>query len=162
MAFTHDAYEYTQLLKLAVQIESLAAYGNNIFKTIYQLCHFELVNYTCFFFLGDRLLVGTKQGHLMFYSVTRQDSNKGDQKPDVKLLRYNKNFSKKPIQQIAVVPDYDIIIKLSDGVICVHDLSCSNFSLIKALNKTKGASLFAIDIQVSYINFELYSNITSV
>ncbi|XP_073983190.1 vacuolar protein sorting 39 [Rhodnius prolixus] len=122
MAFTHDAYEYTQLLKLAVQIESLAAYG-------------------------DRLLVGTKQGHLMFYSVTRQDSNKGDQKPDVKLLRYNKNFSKKPIQQIAVVPDYDIIIKLSDGVICVHDLSCSNFSLIKALNKTKGASLFAIDIQ---------------
>ncbi|KAK9500068.1 hypothetical protein O3M35_001406 [Rhynocoris fuscipes] len=122
MSSTHDAYECTQLLKLSVQIESLAAYD-------------------------DKLLVGTKQGHLMFYSVTKPDSNKNDQKHDVKLLRYNKNFSKKPIQQIAVVPEYDIIVKLSDNIICVHDLSCANFSLIKPLNKTKGASLFTIDIQ---------------
>jgi hypothetical protein len=37
----------------------------------------------------------------------------GDQKPEVQLLRYNKNFSKKPIQQLAVVPDYQLLISLS-------------------------------------------------
>lgn len=37
----------------------------------------------------------------------------GDQKPDVQLLRYNKNFSKKPIQQLAVVPEYQLLISLS-------------------------------------------------
>jgi len=31
----------------------------------------------------------------------------------VALLRYNKTFSKKPIQQLAVIPDYEILVCLS-------------------------------------------------
>jgi hypothetical protein len=58
----------------------------------------------------DNLLVGTRQGHLLMYSVA---CRYGDQKPEVQLLRYNKNFSKKPVQQLAVVPEYQLLISLS-------------------------------------------------
>lgn len=115
----HEAYEVVQLLKLTVQIESLAAYDNN-------------------------LLVGTRQGHLLMYSVT---SRYGDQKHEVQLLRYNKNFSKKPIQQLAVVPEYEIIIRLSDNIICVHDMSIINFPAITTVQRTRGATLFTLDVK---------------
>lgn len=61
-------------------------------------------------------MVGTRQGHLLMYSVGYRY---GDQKPDVQLLRYNKNFSKKPIQQLAVVPEYQLLISLSGNDSCV-------------------------------------------
>lgn len=47
------------------------------------------------------------------YKVT---SGVGTRKHEVQLLRYNKNFSKKPIQQLAVVPVYEILIRLSGKV----------------------------------------------
>lgn len=98
-------------------------------------------------FLGDKLLVGTKQGSLLYYSV--EPSADKDCKHNVQLLRYVKNFSKKPIQQMAVLADQELAIRLSDGILTLHDLVNPNFSLIKTLNKTKGASLFTLDIQVS-------------
>lgn len=61
-------------------------------------------------FADDNLLVGTCQGHLLMYSVS---CRYGDQKPEVQLLRYNKNFSKKPVKQLAVVPEYQLLISLS-------------------------------------------------
>lgn len=59
---------------------------------------------------GEHLLIGTKQGHLLTYKVT---TRYGEAQPDVQLLRYIKLFSKKSIQQLAVVPEYDILIILS-------------------------------------------------
>ncbi|XP_021925898.1 vam6/Vps39-like protein isoform X1 [Zootermopsis nevadensis] len=115
----HDAYELAQLLKLTVQIESITAYDDN-------------------------LLVGTHQGHLLMYSVGCRN---GDQKPDVQLLRYNKNFSKKPIQQLAVVPEYQLLISLSDNVICVHDMTIVNFPTVTVVQRTRGATLFTLDIK---------------
>ncbi|CAB0011801.1 unnamed protein product, partial [Nesidiocoris tenuis] len=93
----------------------------------------------------DKLLVGTKQGSLLYYSV--EPSADKDCKHNVQLLRYVKNFSKKPIQQMAVLADQELAIRLSDGILTLHDLVNPNFSLIKTLNKTKGASLFTLDIQ---------------
>ncbi|CAG2066437.1 unnamed protein product, partial [Timema podura] len=113
----HDAYELSQLLKLNVQIESIAAYDEN-------------------------LLIGTRQGHLLMYSVS---CRYGEHKHDVQLLRYNKTFSKKPIQQLAVIPDYHLLVSLTDNVICVHDISVINFPTITVVQRTRGATLFTLD-----------------
>ncbi|XP_039293207.1 vam6/Vps39-like protein [Nilaparvata lugens] len=93
---------------------------------------------------NDNLLVGTKQGHLLMYSVTPRN---GELKRDMQLLRYNKTFSKKPIQQLEVVPEHNILIRLSDNVISVHDMAIINFPIITTIQKTKGATLFTMDVK---------------
>ncbi|XP_072024948.1 vam6/Vps39-like protein [Amphiura filiformis] len=114
----HDAYEAKPILeKLPLAIESIA-------------CH------------GDQLLVGTKPGHLLVYSVT---GGHGSQNFKVDLLKSFKSFSKKPIQQLACVPELQILISLSDNVINVHDLA--QFNQITSIGKTRGATLFSIDLQ---------------
>lgn len=98
----HDAYNLYQLLKLTVQIESIAAFGK----------HFDLKTKTpqCQSVLDDYLFVGTRIGHLLIYSVTKKV---GGVKHDVQLLCYNKNFSKKPVQQLDVIPAYEVLVSLS-------------------------------------------------
>ena len=48
------------------------------------------------------------------------------------MFRSNKYFSKKPIVQLAVVPEYSILVALTDNIISVHDidLAVMNFPLI--------------------------------
>lgn len=53
--------------------------------------------------------MGTKQGHLIMYSVTAKAP---DQKYEVQLLRYNKNFYRRPIQQLSVIAPINILIIL--------------------------------------------------
>ncbi|KAJ1528436.1 hypothetical protein ONE63_006848 [Megalurothrips usitatus] len=115
----YEAYECSQLLKLGVQIECIAAYDDN-------------------------LLVGTKVGHLLMYSISSRYS---DNKNEVHLLRYNKTFSKKPIQQLAVVQEHQLLISLTDNLVCVHDMAVINFPTIGTLPETKGATLFSVDIK---------------
>lgn len=59
-------------------------------------------------FAGEHLLVGTQQGHLLMYKVVANADTYS-----VELMRYNKAFSKKCIQQIEVVPDHQILISLT-------------------------------------------------
>ena len=51
------------------------------------------------------------------YSVLQGPNNGGDQslssRCEVHLLRSNKYFAKKPIQQLAVVPEHQILVSLS-------------------------------------------------
>ncbi|XP_044728700.1 vam6/Vps39-like protein [Chrysoperla carnea] len=116
----HEAYEASQILKLSVQIESIAAYDDN-------------------------LLVGTRQGHLLMYSVTQRSI---DQTYDVRLLRYHKTFSKKPIQQLEVIPEYQQLVCLTDNTVSVHDINAINFNLVYSIPKSKGpATLFTLDIK---------------
>lgn len=61
----------------------------------------------------ENLVVGTRQGHLLMYSVT--------QHWNVSILRSNKNFSRKPIVQVAVVPEHQIIVSLSGTVRCKEE-----------------------------------------
>ena len=123
----HTAYKVSQLIKLPLTIVSI--------KTT-----------------GDHLLVGTKQGHLFMYSVLGQDLQDDDESNDsdirAQLLTSNKNFSKKPIVQLDVVPEYSILVALTDSVISVHDIdqSVRCFPVICNLPKTKGASAFALDV----------------
>ncbi|RLU19122.1 hypothetical protein DMN91_009480 [Ooceraea biroi] len=114
----HDAYEETSILNITVQIESMAAYDDN-------------------------LLIGTREGHLLMYNVPTvyDDSHK------LELLRHSKNFNKKRINQIDVVPQYNLLIILTDNIVCVHDLNSPNFQQICQLTKTRGATLFTLDVQ---------------
>ncbi|KAI0225860.1 Vam6/Vps39-like protein [Lamellibrachia satsuma] len=115
----HEAYEAAPILeKLPLHIESVACYNNT-------------------------LLVGTKQGQLLVYTV--QPTGSHEPKFSVSLERPNKAFSKKPITQLAVVPEYHILISLSDSVVSVHDLTV--FAQITCLTKSRGATLFAVDLQ---------------
>ncbi|KAK6183438.1 hypothetical protein SNE40_010920 [Patella caerulea] len=116
----HEAYEAAPILeKLPLTIESIACYD-------------------------DILLVGTKQGHLLQYKVKKVKGS-GESKFEVNLERSNKAFAKKPITQLEAVPELFILISLSDNVICVHDLM--SFDLVTTVNKTKGATLFSVDLE---------------
>ncbi|KAM3961523.1 vacuolar protein sorting 39 [Aphomia sociella] len=114
----HEAYEIFPLLTATVQIETIAAYDGN-------------------------LLLGTRQGHLLMYSLSTNNGNQG--KYGSQLLRYCKNFSKKPIQQIEVIPEKNLLLCLSDSVLSTYDINGVNFPLIETFPQTKGASLFALD-----------------
>jgi len=74
--------------------------------------------------------------------------NFGPGDPSVQLLRSNKYFSKKPILQLSVVPEYSILVALTDNIISVHDIdmAVTNFPLISQVQRTKGTSLFALDV----------------
>lgn len=167
----HEAYKVTQLLQQNVQIESVAAYGKFVCIQIQ-----GRVFSFCSFFLDKTLLLGTRQGYLLMYNVV----TRSDDKIDVELMTYNKNFSKKPVVQIQVIPEYRLLVSLTgvwfkttvlyntehinvifaifcmlylilDNVISVHDINSSqNFPLIHQAAKTRGATLFTLDIQVSF------------
>ncbi len=76
--------------------------------------------------------MGTQQGHLLMYSVLQGTSNSTSadttlgSRCEVHLLRSNKYFAKKPIQQLAVVPEHQILISLS-GKFILH-LFCTFFT----------------------------------
>lgn len=80
----HDAYEETSILNISVQIESMAAYDDN-------------------------LLIGTREGHLLMYNVP----SVSDDNHKLELLRHSKNFNKKRITQIDVIPEYNLLIILT-------------------------------------------------
>jgi len=69
---------------------------------------------------GDTLLVGTRQGHLLVYSV-RPNHGLPDRPFDTALERSNKSFAKKPITQLEVVPEYHIVVSIS-GIYTQHCL----------------------------------------
>lgn len=114
----HDAYEETSILNISVQIESMAAYDDN-------------------------LLIGTREGHLLMYNVPSVT----DESHKLELLRHSKNFNKKRITQIDVVPEYNLLIILTDNVVCIHDLNTLNFQQVCQLPKTRGATLFTLNVQ---------------
>ncbi|KAG5897551.1 hypothetical protein JTB14_007267 [Gonioctena quinquepunctata] len=113
----HEAYQVSSLLKVTYQVESIAAYN-------------------------DILLVGTRQGHLCMYNLVRSDD-----KCEVQLMRYNKSFSKKPVQQLEVIPYHNILISLTDNLIQVHDLNSIHFTTIHQVQKSKGATFFATNVK---------------
>ncbi|GCC35802.1 hypothetical protein chiPu_0014290 [Chiloscyllium punctatum] len=115
----HDAYESVPILeKLPLQIDCIAAWE-------------------------DRLLVGTKPGHLLLYRIKKES---GSNRFEVLLEKSNKNFSKK-IQQLYVVSQFKILISLLENNIYVHDLL--TFQQITVVTKAKSASLFSCDLKRS-------------
>ena len=86
--------------------------------------------------------------------------------PDVQLLRSNKNFSKKPVTQISVVPEDEILVTIREGCVSVHDISetkyvrkvemtvfcfadpaVTNFPLIFKLDASYNCYSFSLSVQ---------------
>lgn len=108
--------------------------------------------------------MGTRNGQLLEYSVNR---NEIDNKMELQLLKYCKNFSKKPIVQIEVVAEESLLFSLSDSIINVSDLTRPSVSLIHSAANTKGANIFCLDVQVRqsfddninyFIDFYIFEN----
>ena len=136
----HLAYRHFPLLKLPLTIE-------------------------CILNSGEYLFVGTKQGHLLQYAIqiggTNNNNNSSSSRnedssqaaaaavipPRVQLLRTNKNFSKKPITQLAAIPEHSVLVVLCNSQLSAHDMDMTviNFPTIHVVERARGASLFAVD-----------------
>lgn len=107
------------------------------------------------------MLVGLQSGALRIYRVNElpdetavasyQDnaSSIGDgeppQKPKVKptdLLREEEKFSRRPVQQLAIIKEANTLLSLSDGYVSLYDLQ--SYVLQERLEKTRGATSFAV------------------
>lgn len=68
----------------------------------------------------------------------------------VDMVMFNKNFSKKAIVQMQVIPAERLLFVLTDNVVHVCDISqvSSNFTFIHSATATKGCTLFALDVKV--------------
>lgn len=128
-----------------------------IFKPITLVKNLPL-NIECLSAHDDCIIIATKQGHLMKYrfkpkqgnvSLTTSSSSYfiGDQEPEmeIELLHSYKQFSKKPVAQVETVAQLKIIITLSDGLIHINNFD--DLSIFQVIQKTKGASCFATNLQ---------------
>lgn len=111
--------------------------------------------------VGDRLLVGLNTGSLRIYRVNEptdtgpQDGsdNKTNDLPSnnkpgkaVELLREEEKFSRRAIQQLAFIKEANILISLSDTYVSIHNRQ--SFVLLERLERTKGATTFAVTSNV--------------
>lgn len=99
-------------------------------------------------FTDNRVILGTRQGHLIMYSVETKEK---EQEAELDLWQYDKNFSKKPVVQLAVVPGEELLFSLSDSTISVHKIDDKRFSLIFSSLKTKGTNIFCLNVSVREI-----------
>lgn len=106
----------------------------------------NITNYILFAFSDNNVLLGTRQGHLLMYAV---EQNTNDGKMDLQLLQYDKNFSKKPITQIDVIPEHQLLFSLTDNLVTIHDINRTNFPVVHSNSNTKGATLFALNVKRS-------------
>jgi hypothetical protein len=111
---------------------------------------------------GDRLLVGLNNGALRIFRVnegnsTEEDVGQNGSSEDalpasptkakaVELLREEEKFSKRPVQQLAIVKEANLLVSLSDTYVSLHDLQ--TYQLVERLEQTKGAACFAVTSNV--------------
>lgn len=116
---------------------------------------------------GDRLLVGLNTGSLRIYRVndprtTPEERENADSRPAdngdatpkdppsrlkaVELLREEEKFSRKPVQQLAIVKEANLLVSLSDGYVSLYDLQA--YQLVERLEQTRGATCFAVTSNV--------------
>lgn len=60
----------------------------------------------------------------------------------VDLLREEEKFSRRPVQQLAIIKEANILLSLSDSHVSVYDLQ--TYALQERLERTKGATTFAV------------------
>ena len=83
--------------------------------------HFPVFSY------GDNLFIGLAQGSLLQYGVVMRPGAP----PEVQLLRSNKNFSRHPVTQIHVVPEEQILVTITNGMVSVHDIGETSETLFE-------------------------------
>ncbi|KAH0543906.1 hypothetical protein FGG08_001807 [Glutinoglossum americanum] len=106
---------------------------------------------------GDKVLVGLYTGTLRIYRINEQTKqiahengashppDESASQPNVRpadLLREVEKFSRRAIEQLAIIKEANILISLSDSYVSIHDVQ--SYTLQEQLVKTKGASTFAV------------------
>ncbi|KAI6847384.1 hypothetical protein KC332_g2305 [Hortaea werneckii] len=104
---------------------------------------------------GDRLLVGLNTGCLRIYRVNETEAHSSDQSAEngdpqtssgkvkpVELLREEDKFSRKAVQQLAIIKEANLLASLSDGYVSLHDLQ--TYQLSERIERTRGASCFSV------------------
>ncbi|RXG69490.1 hypothetical protein Avbf_05437 [Armadillidium vulgare] len=107
--------------------------------------------------MRGNLVVGTKQGHLLMYSINSDSTSR----MKINLLRSNKNFSRKPITQIAVVPEHQILISLSGSeevMFCVIARCYISFKCVVHANFTVNVcrSVFCFEVKQLIMFFFIF------
>lgn len=106
----------------------------NVYSILKQSVHIESIAA-----YENNVILGTRSGQLIMYSV---QANK-----PLQLLKLNKNFSKKPINQMEVIAEENLLFILTDSMINVCDISRLNFAFIHSSVETKGSSIFVLDVK---------------
>ncbi len=60
-----------------------------------------------------------------------------------------RTFSRKPVLSLCAVPRQRLLLCLSDAMVTVHEIEQVNYPLLATLLKTKGATMFVINSQVT-------------
>lgn len=111
------------------------------------------------------VIIGTRQGHLFMYQVNLSnkeapiavDRSIDAAQPvvgpqiELDLKHYNKVFSDKPIRQIEVIVEHQLLFALTTDGVSVYDMHDHKraFPLVHRVAATKQASLFALDVKRS-------------
>ena len=117
---------------------------------------------------GDRLLVGLNNGALRIFRINEnpgptETTDHGDNSQNsskakaVELLWEEEKFSKRPVQQLAVVKEANLLISLSETYVCLYDLQ--SYGFVERIERTKGATCFAVS---SNVIKDLESNVPSL
>jgi len=93
------------------------------------------VKIECYDTWGNKLIIGTNEGVLLVYEI--------QEGTDMQLADTKKGFSKKPISQLTVIQELNILISLSDGIISIHSLV--SFQPISVLTRLQGCSLYSMN-----------------
>ncbi|SMQ46113.1 unnamed protein product [Zymoseptoria tritici ST99CH_3D7] len=131
-------------------------------QSIYELKQRDKSKVESLLAYGDRLLVGLNNGALRIFRVNEgsnaedggSKNGSGSDAPTsspsktkpVELLREEEKFSKRPIQQLAIVKEANLLVSLSDTYVSLHDLQ--THKLVERLEQTRGAACFAVTSNV--------------
>eukprot|EP01028_Stygiella_incarcerata_P000477 TRINITY_DN1066_c0_g2_i1.p1 TRINITY_DN1066_c0_g2~~TRINITY_DN1066_c0_g2_i1.p1 ORF type:complete len:895 (-),score=206.25 TRINITY_DN1066_c0_g2_i1:231-2915(-) len=104
----------------------------------------------CMVVFAGQLLVGTSEGSLIRYDIIEENlpEVQGVKEAVVKaqVRDVEKNFAKKAVARVEVIPEIDRILSLSDGQLFLHDLFDLSFKGSVA-SKFKGISQFAVHVE---------------
>lgn len=128
-------------------------------QSIYELKPRDKAKIESLLTYGDRILVGLSTGALRIYRVNEDlqaeaAPENGDPAPAspskktkaIELLREEEKFSRKRIQQLAIIKEVNLLVSLSDDYVSLHDLqSCQ---LTERLDTSKGATCFTVTSNV--------------
>ncbi|GAM84578.1 hypothetical protein ANO11243_025740 [Dothideomycetidae sp. 11243] len=115
---------------------------------------------------GDRVFVGLNTGSLRIYRLNEpttpapqgvdgdgQEDNETavtkDQVPAKRLtdlLHEEEKFSKRAVQQLAIIKEANVLVTLTDNHVSIHDLQ--TYAQQERLDKTRGATTFAVTSNV--------------
>ena len=94
----------------------------------------------------DKLLVGCKDGALLSFKILEKEGNS-----DITSLDAENEFSKKPVTQLNVIEEQNLLVSCSGGYINVHNIGYNNYSDTvqiaprTQISKSKGCIFYSLD-----------------